>query len=41
MAPLEVPLLEVGSAPDQVSMPLPPLAAHEVALLVVQLNDVD
>jgi len=40
-APLPVPLLEVGSAPDQASMPLPPLAAHVVALVVVQLNDVD
>jgi hypothetical protein len=41
MTPLEVPVLAVGSAPDHASMPLPPLAAHEVALLVVQLKDVD
>jgi hypothetical protein len=38
--PLLVPPLEVGSAPDHASAPLPPLAAHEVALFVVHVNDV-
>jgi hypothetical protein len=41
MMPLEVPVLEVGCAPRHASIPLPPLAAQEVALVVVQLNDVD
>jgi len=40
MAPLVVPVLEVGCAPDHASAPLPPLAMHDVALLVVQLNEV-
>jgi hypothetical protein len=38
--PLLAPPLEVGSAPDQASAPLPPLAAQDVALFVVQVNDV-
>jgi hypothetical protein len=36
-----VPVLEVGSAPVQASEPLPPVAVHELALVLCQLSAVD
>jgi len=39
--PVEVPVLEVPLAPDQPSDPVPPLAVHEVAALVVHDSEAD
>ena len=39
--PMDMPLLEVGMAPDQPSAPLPPLAVQEVAWSLVQEMLVD
>jgi len=39
--PVEVPVLEVALAPLQPSEPVPPLAVHDVAALLVQDNDAD
>jgi hypothetical protein len=38
IGPTAVPLLETGFDPFQPSAPVPPLAVHDVAALVAQLN---
>jgi hypothetical protein len=38
MGPTLVPVLEVATAPLHPSLPVPPPAAHETALLVDQLS---
>jgi hypothetical protein len=37
--PTLTPLLEVGCEPDQLSAPAPPLAAQDVALVLIQLSE--
>jgi hypothetical protein len=39
--PVEVPVLDVPLGPDQPSDPVPPLAVHDVAALVVHDSDAD
>ena len=41
MGPMVVPLLEVGTVPFHVSLPVPPVAAQVLALVLCQLSEVD
>jgi hypothetical protein len=41
MGPTVIPALDVPTGPIQLSEPLPPLAEHDVALLLDQASDVD
>jgi hypothetical protein len=41
IGPTVIPVLEVATDPVQLSAPLPPLAVHDVALLVDQASEVD